>query len=738
MDDLNLKAIREKLHLTQSELAAALEVGQETISRLEKNPKNMSVELFMKLCQVANMLPNDLLNHFKLAKPKVMQVPNVYKESLENKKRFNQYITEHQELLNVRLEGGMGNQKINELATLINTYSSKPLVALFGPSDAGKSTLINSLTGIETLLSQWTPTTSATVYLKHIEDKPAWMGTDEVAIFRAESKENGWNFRKLENDAYCQKYKIVTGDYELLQEYCNRNSSEIYKEVDSAVVYLDSPLLMACDLVDLPGFGTEELKDTIQSQRAREQADIVLFLCQSNSFFNKMNDIVFLKEVIRNLAATNNERMPLLSNLFIIASQAHIVEDSIDKVLSRGRDVISQQMSEEVIEQFFNTTKEHFVGALANRFFTYSLEKSSLRSDFEEDFKKVLVEVLPPIKHEELNHAVEQFKQEAAVFYENQIKKYEAILSNQEQAKVQYEHKIATKNASIEEILQKKNQLIKQIDVLSHKGIQELRDWESLTLTKSRLISLINDKQYDKKKAQEFLPSNLSDLYYAKLQEILRSSTDIIQEDITTFFKEVEGIANSIVKINIKGKSIPFDFRGAVTGGFAGATVLGALGFWASTVGNLGGYILVAKGVSLLSALGISVGGTAAAASFVSIIGGPITLGIGIALGTFFLIKGIFGDGWKDRLSSQLIKAFKKENVLQSYEKTITKYWVDTKDALDIIVENIIEKTEEQLEQLREIIEAENVDEIRARIAYSNKLKSLFEGLPWGEATVFI
>ncbi|MGD7024749.1 dynamin family protein [Rossellomorea vietnamensis] len=738
MEDLNLKAIREKLNLTQSELAAALEVGQETISRLEKNPKNMSIELFMKLCQVTNMLPNDLLNQFKLAKPKVMDIPNVYEKSLENKKRFKQYIDGHQELLTGGVDSGSGGQKISELMTLINTYSFKPLVALFGPSDAGKSTLINSLTGIETLLSQWTPTTSATVYLKHIEDKPAWMGTDEVAIFRAESKENGWNFRKMEDDSYCRKHKIVSGDYDLLQEYCNRNSSEVYKEVDSAVVYLDSPLLKACDMVDLPGFGTEELNDTIQSQRAREQADIVLFLCQSNSFFNKMNDIVFLKEVIRNLAATNNEHMPLMSNLFIIASQAHIVEDSIDKVLSRGRDVISKQMSEEVIEQFFNTTKEHFVGALANRFFTYSLEKPSLRADFEEDFKKLLVTVLPPIKREQLNHAVEQFKQEAAVFYENQIKKYKAILSNHEQVKEQYEHKIATKDSAINEILQKKNQLNKQINVLSLKGVQELRDWESLTLTKSRLISLINRHQYDKKQAQEFLPSNLSDLYYARLQEILRSSTDIIQDDITTFFEEMEGIANSIVKINIKGESIPFDFKGAVTGGFAGATVLGALGFWASTVGNLGGYILVAKGVSLLSALGISVGGTAAAASFVSIIGGPITLGIGIALGTFFLIKGIFGDGWKDRIANQLIKAFKKENVLQSYEKTIAKYWSDTKEALEIIVNNIIEKTEEQLEHYRSIIEADDMEEIQVRITYSKQLKELFDGLPWGEAPVLV
>lgn len=732
LENLDLKSIREKLNLTQAELATALEVGQETISRLEKNSKNMNVELFLKLCQVANMTPNDLLTNFKLAKPRVIEVPNVYEKVSQKKKELNKYIVEGE------IQGDLGKLKIKELITLINTYSTKPLVSLLGPSDAGKSTLINSLTGIEALLSQWTPTTSSTVYLKHIEDKPKWMEKENVCIFRAESKEVGWNFKLIEDDEYCKKHKIVSGDYDLLQKYCNRNDSEVYKEVDSAVVFLDSPILKACDIVDLPGFGTEELNDTIQSQRAREQADIVLFLCQSNSFFNKMNDILFLKEVIRNMAATNNEQMPLLSNLFIIASQAHIVEDSIEKVLNRGRNVIAQQMSEEVIEQFYNTTKDNFVTALSNRFFTYSLEKPSLRTHFEEEFKSLLAVALPPIKLKELDKAVQLFKEDTVTYYENQIKKYEAILYNQEQAWVEYQHKIATKDSSINEILQRKKQLFNQINVLSNKGIQELQYWESIILTKDKLISMINDKRYDKKQAQEYLPSNLSDLYYAKLQEILQSTTNIIQEDITKFFKDVEGIANSIVKINVKGNSIPFDFKGAVTGGFAGATVLGALGLWASAVGNLGGYILVAKGVSFLSALGISVGGTAAAASFVSLIGGPITIGMGIALGTYFLIKGIFGEGWRERISDHLIKAFKKERVLENYEDTINKYWNDTKVALDIVVENIIEKTLNELDHLKAVIEEENSDEIRSRIVEMEKLKTYFELLPWGPNPVLI
>lgn len=91
-----------------------------------------------------------------------------------------------------------------------------------------------------------------------------------------------------------------------------------------------------------------------------------------------------------------------------------------------------------------------------------------------------------------------------------------------------------------------------------------------------------------------------SPAYYSKMQDILKRSSKEFNNQLTSYFENFE-------------------------------RTLGGLGLWAATVGNLGGYILVAKGVSLLSALGISVGGTAAAASFVAAIGGPITIGIALA-----------------------------------------------------------------------------------------------------------
>lgn len=220
-------------------------------------------------------------------------------------------------------------------------------------------------------------------------------------------------------------------------------------------------------------------------------------------------------------------------------------------------------------------------------------------------------------------------------------------MQDRENSRKEYEKAVQDKPKKFGEINVLRNQLITFIDKSHKSNTLEIKLWEKENITERYIVDLINEKKYDKKQAKEYLLSNISDLYYAKMQEILKGSVSEFNNMLTQFFEEVEKKANSLSKISVGEVQIPFDFKGALAGGIAGATVLGGLGLWAATVGNLGGYILVAKGVSLLSALGISVGGTAAAASFVALIGGPVTIGIALALGVFAIATSLFGDGWK-------------------------------------------------------------------------------------------
>lgn len=538
MKDFDLKALREKLGYTQVELASALQCGQDYISRMESNPGNMSLEFFMDLCSVVRMLPNDVLSNFKLEQPKALDIPNVYAEEALKKEALKYYIAPKMEEFSKNSECRTAINKISELDEIVNIYGAKPLVALLGPSDAGKSTMINSLTGIDALLSQWTPTTSSTVYVKHIDDKPAWMGENNASIFKAEAHDKGWNSRKIHDMEYCREHILHIGNYNILEKYCNRTSDKSHKDVDSAVVYLDSNILLSCDIVDLPGFGTEEMDDTLKAQRAKDEADIVLFLCQSNSFLNKHSDILFLKDVIRTLPIINTKEVPLLSNLFVIASQAHIVgPEKIAQVIETRSMAFSEQLSDELIKQIFNIDKRTFVEIFTTRFFPYSLDTPVLREKFENTFRELLVNSLPTIQKARLNRAIEDFKKESRTLFSNEIQKYETILRDRENSKKEYEKAVREKPHKFDEINSLRNQLISFIDKSHENNILEIKLWEKENITEKFIVDLINEKKYDKKQAKEYLLSNISDLYYAKMQEILKGSVSEFNTMLTQFLR---------------------------------------------------------------------------------------------------------------------------------------------------------------------------------------------------------
>jgi DNA-binding Xre family transcriptional regulator len=385
MEKFNLKLFREqKLNISDKEMARQMELPLDIVVDYENNPEKISIEIITKLCSVFSFTPNDLLN-FTPQKPKALNVPAVYEDTKQYINELYSYL--NNENLQEKLKGILSTKELSQIENQLEyakIVSSKPVVAFLGPSDAGKSSMINSLTGLDVLLSKWTPTTSATVYLKHIDDRPEWMGNDEVWIFKEESPTSGWDYRKYNDKDYCEQLKIIGGKKEILTDYANRNKKRKHLDVDSAIVYLESPVLNGCDIVDLPGFGTDTEKDTVQASRVRDKADVVVFLCQSNGFFNKSLDIEFAKDVIKHLSRIDNSNnAKFLSNLFIVASQAHIVgQQELQNICYRGYQAISEQFSDDWIQTVFSMNRKQFNSCLKPRFFSYSTDSSIYRSSF--------------------------------------------------------------------------------------------------------------------------------------------------------------------------------------------------------------------------------------------------------------------------------------------------------------------------------------------------------------------
>ena len=200
---------------------------------------------------------------------------------------------------------------------------------------------------------------------------------------------------------------------------------------------------------------------------------------------------------------------------------------------------------------------------------------------------------------------------------------------------------------------------------------------------------------------------------------------DTMDEYLIETQKTLE-LTNSSDNINI---DLDFDFKSAFIGGLAGAATLGGLDFWASTLGNLGAYILVAKGVSVLSALGISIaGGTATATAFVASIGGPITLGIAAALLVGVAIWSIFSDSWKKKIAKKIIDEFKKH--VAKYDEAITQYWIDTENGFDIAKDKMEEEWQNYIKNLENELYHYDLNKLKETLRNAKEIESFFTNIP--------
>ena len=173
-----------------------------------------------------------------------------------------------------------------------------------------------------------------------------------------------------------------------------------------------------------------------------------------------------------------------------------------------------------------------------------------------------------------------------------------------------------------------------------------------------------------------------------------------------------------------------FNAQRAFASGLAGATTFGGLALWASSVGNLGGYILVAKGVSLLSGLGISVGGTAAATSAVAAIGGPVVLGVALAVVAALGVFAAFTGGWKKKAGKKLREAYSDQNALAKYNDIIDKFWKDTQDAFEKASDSMESEWVNYMNDMRDKLNNYDVEQLTACIEKGEEAKHFFENIP--------
>jgi len=730
----DLKSFREESkYPTQKEFAELIGVRQDTISRLEKNPDSIGLDVLVKIANATGTTLDELVGYKKVF-PEALEVENTWNSVAFTKKRITEYISK---ALTKKFQNENHTKMIVEMSELTEKSLRKPKMAIVGLSDSGKSTLINSLLGEEKMPTSWTPTTAISVYLKHIDERPDYI-SDPVWILKSQvGNEIGWDPNRIYDETYCKEWFAESGQLEVLETYAVRGTTTNDK-IGAAIVYLNSPILKVCDIIDLPGFGTgdRELDDQL-STKARDYADLIVYMSISNGFL-RGNDIEFLKNVLNSLPAhehKDNGAEPL-SNLFIVGSQAHVIHKGnkveLKRILDEGSKRLFSQIPEEIwVNRSEITGFEYSLEELRSRFFTYTKDIEDLRVPFETSLLN-FVESYPNILNRKFKESLNNICKGNKVHIQEEIKQYKDIIAEREK----YENLLkdvekAEPNRRNESQCLKEN-VITKIDEFKRTSMEEFTVEYNALMSVESIIDIIDQKGYSRKKNDtELLGGYLSSKLQARLQKILKDKSLLLSDEVNNYIKNFDTLINDTFKIETSSLNISFDAERVFASGLAGLATFGGLAVWASTMGNLGAYILVAKGVSFLSAVGISIsGGTAGAAATVAAIGGPVVLGIALAAIVALAAFALLGTGWKKSLANEIIRTYAKRNVYLKFENSIKEYWNNTEIAFDSASEELELGYLKYIQELKDITMNSDIDELEKKIQNSKEFYDFLGKIP--------
>lgn len=721
----DLKNFRTK-HLngmSQEDFAKQVGISQDRVSRMESDPRQVSLDVLVKIATHFGMTLDELIN-LPMPKLQALNVDYTWSSAEFIRHTILEYISKNG-------VSATYEKEIKELTTLVEKTIRKPKVAFIGRSDVGKSTMINTLLRTTRMPAHWTPTTAIAVYIKHTNDRPAYMDED-VWVFRSDATTNEiWDDTRLGDEAYCRSLRLSSGNYDLLNTYGTRRGERFAEsKATAAVVFIDSSLLLNCDIVDLPGYGTgDRMEDDALSLREKSKADILVYLSIANGFM-RSEDISYIKEAIpflEDIQTCGEVQLDPLANLFIVASQAHVIDHGnlteLNDILSAG----CERFEKSLTDGFWEERRKPL--ALVERFYPYTSNSPALCERFEKDFC-ALIEVMPQIIEQRAKRVITEWAANKDIALQNVISGYQQLLDDREKCEAalkEYDRQEPQRHAAFQRAKQK---VVEGISKYKCESRDEIADYYSKTITVNNLVSLMEQRDVKKKKEDlQIFSTYVSGLLQDKTCTILKKKSKQLAADIDEFLDAFEGSATISVD-SVDFKIYPFSKEQAFAAGLTGVATYGALAIWAATCGNLGGYILIAKGVSLLSALGISVGGTAAAASAVAAIGGPVVLGITLALIAAATAFAIFSGSWKKNIAKKFVEACRDKHVLDKLQTSINTYWADTQKAFDASADNLDSEWKKHIEELREQLRTYDVDAIVAAKAEAEMMRNFLQNIP--------
>ncbi len=477
--NIDLRGYRQEVGMDRVQVANMLAISHEKVCDYEDAPETVPMGLLFKWLQIFKV---DIATAMLAPIPplKAIDPGTPYTELFHKLNLLNQYVdvAPHVDTLNLLTPPATPN----DLKKQLKLYKQKPNVVLTGGFDAGKSHMANALLGSNNLPVGYQPATRVITFIRHIEDRPEWFNGD-VLIF----DENFWlkdekgkqiiDLLLLDDQERCENYSIQAGDFNLLQKYGVHGEHEDIA-AHAAVVYMNAPLLKACNLIDLPGYSDrpdEISKDVEKANSATQLADILLYASPAKGHINGQ-DMIRLASLLRLLPTPENEynNFPTLGNLFIVATHADpsISDEQLKEIPNKAAKRLYNNLSETVLERRKEQTNRTITEAdLQQRLFTFWSERPDRCERLFDELTKTLGEFLPQARMHRIEREMKAIKEDNVKKYLDLIERYEKNLTDVKAKDAQRSQlEILKKNESIrQQQTQQKREKVRQ-------RIQELKE----------------------------------------------------------------------------------------------------------------------------------------------------------------------------------------------------------------------------------------------------------------------
>jgi transcriptional regulator with XRE-family HTH domain len=723
IENNELLSLRLGAKLTQEDLATQIGISQSQVSRYEQEPDSATMAIHKAWRQVCGQI--------SARQPLEYGAP--YAEIRSQIQLIASYAETAPATLDPTVFQAAPDPK--EIIGQIQAIGRKPRLAFCGRFDQGKSQLANTLMGGNYLPTGYQPLTSLLCLVRHISDRPSWFKEDVWIMSK------GFDFNLGDDQEHCLKHRVVAGSFDTLRRYGTHQDNPLPDSENHSValVYIDSPFLLGCDIVDLPGYGNSQA-DQDKVEMAHSLFDILVYASTADGFLQE-TDLQYIHALLGTLPAMEayDASVPVLRNVYLVATKATMATEALDDILTKSSDRSFRHLHEDLERRAMGMgrpiiSQEDF----RKRFFTYLIENPTIRENFELDLTDLLKTVFPVRVRARVDQGIAHLKKDAKTYYTHWTKQLVDALDSRdearhnidqiEQAEPERLHKIDTKHRRILEII---------ADNRRRSAAYISTELQSI-ITVDKVEEIIRSRyDDDKKEAKQLAGTYITNHVQNKLTNLLGLRAKELAPEIDDILDCYRNAGNKVPGMEVGLISVPFDAQGIFLGALVGVGTFGALSAWAAAAAagsNLGAYLLVPTVVSWLSSIGISVGGTAAAISMVSAIGGPVTIGIGLAVIAAITVWSLFGSSWQHRLAKGICAALKEKKFLDELTKLSNKFWDDTTSGFDSAMETTEKAFQESLESLQHLVRATTREEITAMINQVEATRDFFGGIPWRAA----